>query len=387
MKTMLALLTAVPLALSISAGEQNDTLQGDPFRGRELLSQKLCTQCHSVWGHGGLVGPDISTAVAGKSWYDLVGDFWNHTPRMIDAMAEQGHAWPSLDREEMSDLLSYMYYLRLFDEPGDARRGSLTYSQLQCGGCHTVGERGGAVGGPLDRFSAYPSPVILAQAMWNAGPAMQREQLLRGTAIPQFLRTEIADIQAYIRSEALRTDPGVEFMSLPDPERGATLFRSKSCAVCHRPGGGQAPDLSGATLHLTVSEVSGILWNHSYAMHDQMKSRGIAFPRFEGGEFADLISYLHFLGFLVERGDPRTGEQVFERLGCATCHAATDGKAIDLATSEAVSDPIRLSAAMWNHAPEMHELMAEESVAWPSFEAGDMEHLASYLRRLARNGD
>jgi hypothetical protein len=31
----------------------------------------------------------------------------------------------------------------------------------------------------------------------------------------------------------------------------------------------------------------------------------------------------------------------------------------------------------------MHQLMAERAVAWPKFDAGDMGHLAAYLRRSA----
>jgi hypothetical protein len=41
---------------------------------------------------------------------------------------------------------------------------------------------------------------------------------------------------------------------------------------------------------------------------------------------------------------------------------------------------------MWNHAPEMHALMAERAVAWPRFDLGEMEHLAAYLRSIAKPG-
>lgn len=368
----------------LSAAARENPLQGDPFRGRQLLKEKLCTECHSVWGHGGLVGPDLSAAVAGKNWLALVGDFWNHTPRMIDAMATRGHAWPKLDRDEMADLLSYLYYLRLFDEPGDPQLGSVAFFRLRCSGCHSLGGEGGTSGGPLDRFSAYASPVRLAQAMWNAGPTMQRAQLGREAAIPRFTGNEMAHIQAFIRTRALRKDRGVELLPLPDPRRGAELFQSKRCVVCHRGAGGAGPDLRSSTLHLTVAEISAILWNHSYAMFDRMRGAGISFPRFEKDEMADLISYLHFLGFFGQHGDPREGEAVFRGRGCASCHAGRDASAIDLATSSAVSDPIALSAAMWNHAPEMHGLMADLSIAWPTFDPGEMEHLAAYLATLSR---
>jgi cytochrome c2 len=379
----LAALAIALLVASIAVGDENP-LRGDPFRGRELLSKKLCTQCHPVWGHGGHLGPDISSAVAGKSWLELVGDFWNHTPRMIDAMGRKGYSWPTLKRREMADLLSYLYYLRLFDEPGDAGRGSIAYSRQNCSSCHTLGGQGESSGGPLDRFSAYPSPVPLAQAMWNSGPAMQRAQLARGTSIPIFGGEEMADIQAFIRARGLRRDRGVDLLPLPDPSRGAAVFHAKRCDACHRAGGeGEGPDLESSTTHRTVSEISGILWNHSYVMNDMMRAKEITFPRFEGTEMADLIAYLHFIGFFGQHGKRDEGESIFVERGCAACHAGSEARAVDLSTSAVVSDPIAVAAAMWNHAPEMHELMAEQEVAWPTFDPGDMEHLAAYLRTLA----
>jgi cytochrome c2 len=377
-------LLVVALLLSLPAGAAGTPeLQGDPFRGRKVLSEKLCTQCHSVWSHGGVLAPEMSTAVAGKGWLDLVGDFWNHTPRMIDAMGGRGYAWPTIDQREMADLVSYLYYLRLFDEPGDMARGAIAYSQLRCVTCHTLGGEGGDMGGPIDKFSAYPSAVILGQAMWNAGPEMQQAQIGRWTAISVFSGSEMADIQAYIRLRGVRTDREEKLLPLPDPVKGGEVFKTKRCEVCHRHGGGEGPDLTESALNRTVSEISGMLWNHSYAMNDWMRSRGIRFPRFEGNEMADLIAYLYFLGFVGEEGDPEHGRAVFQRKGCASCHEGPGASAPDLSGNELAADPIALSTAMWNHAPEMHELMAERAVAWPKFELGDMKDLAAYLRKVA----
>jgi len=378
----LGALLALLLGLTSAVGAQDGPLAGDPFRGRELLSVKLCTQCHSVWGHGGQLAPDMSTAVAGKSRFDLVGDFWNHTPRMIDAMSERGHAWPTLDKKDMADLLSYLYYLRLFDRPGDVARGAVAYSQHKCSTCHSLGGKGGAHGGPLDRFSAYPSSVVLAQSMWNAGPRMQRDQLGQGTAIPTFLSGEMADLQAYIRANGLRSDIRVDLLPLPDPARGAQVFRAKRCVACHQ-AGGPGPPLASAARGRTVSEIGGILWNHSYAMNDLMRAAGIPFPRFERTEMSDLISHLYFLSFVGRPGRPREGAALFAEKGCAGCHRGTSA-AVDLAGSSVAADSTALSAAMWNHAPEMHTLMAERAVAWPKFEVGEMEDLAAYLRTITK---
>lgn len=374
------------LSIAASAGGQ-PAPEGDPFRGREIFHDKGCSRCHSVWGHGGTLGPDITVVVAGKPWDELVGAFWNHTPRMIDEGERRGYAWPTLDSEEMADLLGYLYYLRLFDEPGDPGRGAAAYTRLQCANCHSLGQNGGHVGGALDRFGAYPSAMPLAQAMWNAGPVMQQEQLRRGTPIPQFMGQEMADLQTYFRAEGRRRGRDVELQPLPDPGRGAEVYRNKRCGACHDRLPRRAPDITRSAASKTVSEFAGLLWNHSYAMGTVMAASGVQFPHFEGNELADLIAYLYFRGYLGEEGDPKRGAAVYTSKSCAMCHESGVGGAPDLAAVIQRTDRAGLASAMWNHAPQMHRLMAERAPFWPKFEPGEMGHLVAYLRSLARPGD
>jgi len=358
--------------------------EGNPFRGRQIFQDKGCSRCHSVWGHGGTLGPEITVAVAGKTWDELVGDFWNHTPRMIGEGNERGYAWPTLDRQEMADLLGYLYYLRLFDEPGDPVRGSDAYARLQCASCHTLGGRGGRLGRALDRFGVYPSPLPLAQAMWNAGPRMQPEQLRAGGPIPQFTGDEMANLQAYIRAEGRRRGREVDLQPLPSPFRGAGVYRDKRCDRCHGRSVGRAPDITRSALSKTASEIAGLLWNHSYAMGAEMAARGVPFPRFEGTELSDLIAHLYFRGYLGTAGDAGRGRTVFTAKGCAGCHAGDAKAGPDLATVLETTDRAGLASAMWNHAPQMHHLMAERAPFWPKFEPGEMRDLVAYLRSLSR---
>jgi cytochrome c2 len=362
-------------------------LEGDPFRGRTLFVEKRCVQCHSVWGHGGTLGPEIVRVVARKSLPTLAGSFWNHTPRMIEEMTARGYTWPVIDRAEMADILSYLYYVRLFDDPGDPGRGSAYYTSLRCEFCHALGGRGGDLAPALDRFAAYASPVPLAQAMWNSGPEMQQSQLGTNTPIPEFIGDEMVDIQAHIRERGIRPDKKrLELLSLPDPQRGQTIFRNKGCPKCHTSGSSEAPDLGAAALRMSVGQISGVLWNHGYAMHDLMRQRGIPFPRFQEQELADVISYLHFIGYRGRGGDATRGAAVFRDKGCAVCHERQQVRAPDLLDLHAEDDAIGLSAAMWNHAPEMHELMAEHGVPWPKFEEGEMEDLVAFLKESAQSG-
>jgi cytochrome c2 len=377
---------AVPVLLlaaliaRLSAGER--PLEGNAFRGRQIFQEKRCATCHSVWGHGGTLGPEITVAVAGKTFYELVGDFWNHTPQMIDQVTRLGYPWPTLDPAEMADILGYLYYLRLFDEPGSPERGAEAYARLQCGACHTLGASGGSGDRPLDRFSAYPSSAALAQAMWNAGPRMQEAQVGRGMLIPQFTGHDVADLQAYIRAEGRRPQRDITLQPLPSPTRGADVFRTKGCGACHDRSRGLAPDLTRATLSKTASEITGLLWNHSYAMSGQMRARGVVFPRFSGNEMSDLIAHLYFLGYVGQEGDPKSGATVFAAKGCAACHAQGAAGAPNLGDVARRADRTALASAMWNHAPQMHNTMAERAAFWPKFEPGEMRNLAAYLRTL-----
>lgn len=377
------MLVLAGLTGGMSAAEGQSPAEGNPFRGRQRFEDKRCSTCHSVWGHGGTLGPEISVSVVGKSFYELVGDFWNHTPQMIDQVNKLGYPWPTLDPTEMADILSYLYYLRLFDEPGNAQRGRETFARLQCGSCHSLGTRNGSVGLPLDRFSQFTSSTSLAQAMWNAGPRMQQAQVRTGTPIPRFSGHDMADIQALIRLEGRRSGRDISLQPLPSPSRGAVVYRNKGCAKCHDGGGRVAPELTRSTLSMTASEITGLLWNHSYAMGARMSALGIAFPQFSSTEMADLIAHLYFLGYAGTDGDSRTGEAIFRRKGCSVCHRA-GGAAPNLADVVTRNDRSGLASAMWNHAPQMHRTMAERAAFWPKFEEGEMRHLAAYLETLAR---
>lgn len=257
----------------------------DPDAGRRTFAEHGCVRCHAIWGNGGTLGPDLGLVGAGRSLQQLAGMFWNHTPRMIEAVRDRGFQWPTLDEKDLTNLISYIYYVKFFDEVGDADQGERWFRDKQCVRCHSVGGEGGGVGRALDSYARYIAPIALAEGMWNNGPAMQAAQMARSVPIPTFQGREIADIQAFIRRESKLAARNVVFFRPPNPNRGRALFRSKGCMSCHGPTGrGTAfgPDLRAAIQQLRVSEIAGKLWNHSFRMSGAMRSRGIAFPNFEG---------------------------------------------------------------------------------------------------------
>jgi cytochrome c551/c552 len=391
-RCIVALLVAVAAGAPAAAAQSAATPAGggDPSAGRRVFVERGCVRCHAIWGNGGTLGPDFAIVGAGRSMQQLAGLFWNHTPRMIETFSHSGFQWASLTEAELSDVIGYIYYVKLFDEPGDPDLGERWFRDKRCVECHRVAGAGGRVGPALDRYARYVAPIMLAEGMWNHGPGMQATQRARGVATPTFVGREMADIQAYIRRTSLLPAREVVFLQPPHPERGRQLFSTKGCVRCHGAGGrgtGLGPDLRAATLRMRVSEIAGVLWNHSFEMSSRMRALGFAFPQFAGTEMADVIAFLYYLRFNDTQGDSATGEAVFRSKGCASCHRPDSAAAIgpDLARSTAVETPMRLAAAMWNHAPAMYAVMRTRTVEWPRFEGDEMRDLSVFLRGLARS--
>jgi len=374
--------------VSVAQAQESSALTGDPINGRRLFVEGRCVRCHAIWGNGGTLGPDFATVGAGRSLQQLAGMFWNHTPRMIETVRERGLSWPTFTESELADIISYIYYVKLFDEPGDPDFGERWFAEKGCVECHSVGGVGGTSAAPLDSYAQFIAPLTLAQGLWNHSPGMRRQQFAeRGRALT-FLGREIADIQAYIRTQSTMRQRNVVFLQPPDPANGARLFAAKDCARCHGQSGrgtGYGPDLRAATERLRVSEIAGQLWNHSSAMAAAMSARGIAFPEFRGSEMADVIAFLYYLRFNESEGDAAVGEQLFADKGCLGCHltGGVSSAGPDLTQSEVVRTPLGLATAMWDHAPAMYDQMQSSEADWPRFEGDEMRDLAVYLRRLA----
>ncbi len=124
---------------------------GDPAAGRRLFQERGCLRCHSIWGNGGTLGPDFAIIGAGRSMQQLAGLFWNHTPRMIETVRRRGFQWPTFTEQELANVISYVYYVKLFDEVGDPELGERWFREKRCVQCHSVGGTGGRVGPALDR--------------------------------------------------------------------------------------------------------------------------------------------------------------------------------------------------------------------------------------------
>jgi mono/diheme cytochrome c family protein len=369
-----------------SKGE--DQLLGNPLKGRNIFVNKSCVKCHSVWGQGGKLGPDLTRVGLGRNYLQVIGLLWGHSPQMTERMQQHGVPRPTFTPEEMSDLVAYLYYLNYLNEPGDAATGRVVYFEKGCSECHVLGNVGGRAGPSLNKYRGYDSALLIAQAMWNHSPGMSVRMQELKVKQASFQGHELADLLAYIRGLVASGLLNEKFMLPGSPLSGRRLFAEKNCVSCHAihsQGGKIGPDLAQKRAYHSVTEIAGVMWNHGLQMGLKMKQTGKARPTFNKNEMADIIAYLYFIRYNDQPGDALSGKQLFAQKGCAECHALGHGWKLgpDFRTSVAPTSSLNLLTAMWNHAPGMEKLLREKKLPWIKFEGNQLRDLVEYLKTTA----
>ncbi|MEZ5356861.1 MAG: c-type cytochrome [Bryobacteraceae bacterium] len=175
-----------------------------------------------------------------------------------------------------------------------------------------------------------------------------------------------------------------------DADRGARLFDSQRCVVCHAiqgRGGQLAPDLGKSTGRaLTPSLLASLVWNHGPRMWSSFEGLGIAKPQLSEQQAADLFAYFYAFRYFEKPGDAARGRQVFLNLSCARCHspsgAAGPQGAPPVSKWTSLGSPLLLAGALWNHASAMETAMKERGIRWPVIDAQKLTDLLVYLRNL-----
>lgn len=263
---------------------------GDAERGRKLLADKKCLECHAIAGQGARTGPDLRTWASYRNPVNWIQAMWNHGGAMQSMMAQRGLSWPQFEGNDMADLIACIRTLaanpkaRAQLRHADADGGRRVFLAKRCDSCHSI--RGaGAHRGPDLGTRALPRTLgQFAGMMWNHAPAMWNSMKQLGVTRPQFSNQEMADLIAYLFTERY-------FEASGNAERGRRMFDEKGCNTCHR--GGAAPDLArwrGATSPIPIAAA---LWNHGPLMLASMQQRQLPWPRFRAGEMVDLMDFLN----------------------------------------------------------------------------------------------
>ncbi len=175
-----------------------------------------------------------------------------------------------------------------------------------------------------------------------------------------------------------------------DADRGARLFDSQRCVVCHAVngrGGHLAPDLGKPRGRaFTPSLLASLVWNHGPEMWSAFKGLGIQRPELTDQQSADLFAYFYAFRYFDKPGDASRGRQAFLNLSCAQCHSVSGSQgpagAPPVSQWSSLGNPLLLAGALWNHASAMESAMNKRGIRWPVIDAGKLTDLLVYLRNL-----
>ena len=174
---------------------------GNPNEGRKVYAAKGCGHCHAINGIGPTIGPDLGRAPARpQTITQIAGAMWNHAPEMRTLAQDKGIQWTPFKQSELRDLIAYLHFLRLLDQPGDVRRGERLFDDKHCSTCHAIGGRGGRIASDLSQWKQYGSPILWAEIMWRHAGQMEGKMRELGLSWPQFQDNDMDDLIAFIQS-------------------------------------------------------------------------------------------------------------------------------------------------------------------------------------------
>ncbi len=170
-----------------------------------------------------------------------------------------------------------------------------------------------------------------------------------------------------------------------DPIAGARVFGVKGCAACHavtRAGPPAAPDLRRIASPRSLSDVASAMWNHRPLVQHLRAPE----PRLDARETGNLLAFLFTLNYWDADGadgDAQAGRRLFSEKKCVICHqvAGTGGVVgPSLDPFKQYNSPILVAAIMWNHGPQMAEVMRARGIERPLFRGTELGDLIAYLK-------
>jgi mono/diheme cytochrome c family protein len=251
---------------------------GDAGRGKQVFSAKHCSDCHGITQSKAAGAKPVVEWESLGNPVGLAEAMWNHAANMRDAFAKEGIRWPELTSQELSDILVYVRNLRETQhvdtrmETVGGPGGEALFQSKGCAGCHTA---------KLELRPRLTGKTLtdIAVDMWNDVPKMAQPP-------PKLDRDEMRQIVSYLWAEQLLTQNG-------NSAHGKQIFTEKSCASCHNDPSSGAPSLAGRKGTFSAVSMVSALWLHGPQMLEQMKAKGIAWPRFTANQMSDLIAYLN----------------------------------------------------------------------------------------------
>jgi cytochrome c2 len=177
----------------------NPTLRlGDPDSGARLFDSKHCAECHTLGAEERDKVNLLETTQQERRLTGLAVEMWNHRPLMEAAARNRGVELATFQRDEMADLLAYLFERGYFSVQGDQHRGERLFRNKGCTACH--GQPGTAAP-DLTMMKTTFTATRFAAAVWEHGPAMLDEMRQKGVRWPSLTDRQVADLMAYMNQE------------------------------------------------------------------------------------------------------------------------------------------------------------------------------------------
>ncbi len=197
-------------------------------------------------------------------------------------------------------------------------------------------------------------------------------------------------LTASVLALLLLIEPGLAvaqalFAPTQDPLAGSRVFGAKGCVKCHAingVGGKVGPDLARVQRPRSFYDLAAALWNHAPRMARRMVELGIARPQLDARETGDLVAFLFTLEYFEPKGNAQAGRRLFTEKRCVVCHQVGGSGGVigpSLDALKQYGSPIYLATAMWNHGPQMADVMKAKKIQRPTFKDTELSDLIAYI--------
>lgn len=167
-----------------------------------------------------------------------------------------------------------------------------------------------------------------------------------------------------------------------DAKRGGALFQQLKCVSCHavRGTGGSAGPALGVKpgMHDSANAVAAAMWSHAVKMWEAMEKAGVAQPKLDQQQAADLVAYIAGKVRPDPQGDAGRGRKVYEAKLCASCHDQYSG-APDFTRLAGPVGPYWMVSGLWDHGKGMLSRIVEKKAAWQELTAQEVGDILAYL--------
>jgi cytochrome c2 len=205
-----------------------------------------------------------------------------------------------------------------------------------------------------------------------------------GIPYPSITDAEMAELFSFIYFIRYVDEPG-------DPKEGKALLSNRGCTRCHSilgKGGTIGPDLTRWGVYVNPIVWAQQMWEHAPQMQKAMKKQGMSWPNLNAMDLINLVAYIQSIGGKIQEehhlnpGSPERGRELFSQKGCRECHMVEgqgQHEAPDFGRIEFPRTLAGMAALMWNHSPDMMEMMKVRNVPRKAIQPQEMADILSYL--------